>query len=79
MAGDSSAYVLDPGATFSWAWKPKKMSRKAPIAASGAVNRPGKSAPAVNPITASVITWTAPTTTGHTGGPLQVAWSATWM
>ena len=49
------------------------------MAASGAVNRPGNSAPAVKPITANVTTSTTPTATGHSGGPPQVACRAVSM
>jgi hypothetical protein len=79
VAGESSGYVPVVGVMASAAWKPTKLSRKTPIAANGAVNRPGKSAPAVNPITATVTNWTTPTATGHSGGPPQVASRATWI
>ena len=49
------------------------------IAASGAVNRPGKKTPAANPITVVTVTPATPTNTGHSGGPPQVACSAVWM
>ena len=68
--------MLPLGFTWSAAWKPISARRKVPIAASGAVNRPGNRAPTVNPITANVTTSTTPTATGHSGGPPQVAFSA---
>jgi hypothetical protein len=43
------------------------------------VNRPGKSIPQVNPITVTTVTPAAPTNTGHSGGPPQVARTAVWI
>ena len=43
------------------------------MAASGAVNRPGKKTPAANPSTVTTVTQARPTNTGHSGGPPQVA------
>ena len=43
------------------------------------MNRPGKSTPQVNPITVTTITPNAPTNTGHSGGPPQVACTAVWI
>ncbi|MGH3215338.1 MAG: hypothetical protein ACRDL9_12270 [Trebonia sp.] len=63
----------------SAAWNPISARRKVPIAASGAVNRPGNRAPAVKPITANVTSSTTPTATGHSGGPPQVACRAVSM
>ena len=42
------------------------------------MNRPGKTTPPVNPITVTTVTPAAPTSTGHSGGPPQVACSAVW-
>ena len=42
-----------------------------PNAATGAMNRPGKQAPRANPAEANAATPTAPTATGHHGGPPQ--------
>src|ERR1039457_3310211 len=47
-------------------------ARSAPTAASGAVNRPGKWAPAANPRALTATTPAAPTATGHHSGPPQV-------
>jgi hypothetical protein len=44
-----------------------------PTAASGAVNRPGNSAPRVNVSAQTAVSDTAPAATGQTGGPPQVA------
>src|SRR5215472_1921889 len=79
LAGDSSAWVPDEAVTLS-AWRSPAWSRTStPIATSGAVNRPGQKTPQVNPITVTTATLVAPTNTGHSGGPPQVAWNAVWM
>src|SRR5579862_2200165 len=44
-----------------------------PTATIGAVNRPGNSAPRANASAQTAVSATAPTTTGQTGGPPQVA------
>ncbi len=62
------------------AWRsPVWYRTSALVATSGAVNRPGKKTPQVNPIMATTITAAVPTNTGHSGGPPQVACSAVWM
>src|SRR5215468_1203176 len=79
VVGDSSAYVPDEGVTFSDSRNPIWERTSTPIATSGAVKRPGKTTPAVNPITVTAVTPAAPTNTGHSGGPPQVACTAVWM
>src|ERR1700722_20390359 len=79
VSGDSSAYVPDRLVTPSAERNPTWESTATRIATSGAVNRPGAKTPAVNPITVTAVTAAAPTKTGHSGGPPQVAWSAVWM
>src|SRR5580698_1101766 len=54
------------------AWVPTMCRTKAPTATKGAVNRPGNSAPAVNPTTQMVTSATTPTATGQSGGPPQI-------
>ena len=57
---------------------PISNSTAIPSATSGAVNRAGNTAPQVNPATVDIVTATAPTSTGHSGGPPLVASHAVW-
>ena len=69
----------DEAVTLS-AWRNPIRSRTAtPIATSGAVNRPGKRTPQVNPITVTTVTPAAPVNTGQSGAPPQVACKAVWI
>ena len=60
------------------AWVPTRCRTTAPTATKGAVNRPGNSAPAVNPTTQMVTSATKPTATGQSGGPPHAATRAIW-
>src|SRR6202035_4689001 len=66
----------DDTPTSSASRNPISNSMTVPSATSGAVNRPGNTAPQVNPITVTTVTPTIPTNTGHSGGPPAVAWNA---
>src|ERR1700733_6790040 len=68
---DSRSCRLGRFGSFT-AWVPTRCRTTAATATSGAVNRPGKNAPAVNPTTQMVTSATTPTATGHSGGPPQV-------
>ncbi len=50
--------------------------KNAATAASGAVNRPGTSVPAANPIADRAARLAATTAAGHHNGPPQLAWCA---
>ncbi len=60
----------------NWTVLPAWNTSRAIAAASGAVNRLARTAPAANPTAVSAATALTPTTTGHNGGPPQVAWVA---
>src|SRR5262245_25221616 len=90
LVGDSSAYGAEVGGDGSMdvglgavmpsaPRNPIWFRTSTPIATRGAVNRPGKKTPATKPITVTTATPVAPTNSGHSGGPPQVARNAVWM
>src|SRR5262249_11194633 len=77
--GDGSIDAPPAPVTPSASRNPTWLRRTTPIAVSGAVNRPGKRTPQVNPSTVTTVTPAASTSTGHSGGPPQVACAAGWI
>src|SRR5215467_1843131 len=73
---------LTTGKIFQYDWLPLMSSVPStstnhdPTATSGAVSRPGRRTPAVNPSALNATTLAAATTTGHQSGPPQLTWCA---
>ncbi len=86
MAAPGSGPISQGSATtgetcqYDWlptiSWVLSASTKNAAIATSGAVNRPGTSAPAANPSADNAGRLAAATAAGHHSGPPQVAWCA---